>query len=118
MSTQRQGWDDRPRGAAERPAAWESGLDPIQGGAGGAGFLGLWLATAMVAGLALLVVAIAVVTQRLPPGALLGAWLLANGLLGLLTLLSAVLPAPLHPSAEHPPGLVTVGTPADRQSQP
>ena len=115
MSTQRQGEDDRSRGASEQPAAWESRPDPTQGGEGGASLLGLWLATAMVAGLAVLVVAIGVVAQRLPPGALLGAWLLANGLLGLLALLSAVLPTPPRLGTERHPSSVPVGSAADQR---
>ena len=65
----------------------------------GVGALGLWLVLGTVAGLGLLAVALGVVAQRLPPGALLGAWLLANGLLVLLTLLSALRPGRPQPPA-------------------
>jgi hypothetical protein len=100
MSTHRQSGDDRPRGAWERSEPWRSDLDPTGGAESGAGLLTVWLVTATVLGLGLLLVAIGVVALRLPPGALLGTWLLANGLMGLLTLLSAVVPAPPLPSTE------------------
>src|SRR5918997_415612 len=98
-------------------AGWESGLEPTRGGEGGAGLLGVWLPKGTVAGLRLLVVAIGVVAHRLPPGALLGAWLLANGVLGLVALLSAVLPTPRPPSAQRHPGSRGYGTTAARRLQ-
>ena len=116
MPTQRQGADDRQGGAREMRAGWEPGLEPTDG-EGGAGLLGVWIVTATVAGLGLLVVAIGVVAHRLPPGALLGAWLLANGLLGLVALLSAVLPTPRPPSAQRHPGSRGYGTTAARRLQ-
>ncbi len=89
------------------------GLDPgareDQDTEAGVGLLGVWLVMGAVFGLGLLVVVLGVLAGRLPPGALLGAWLLANGLLGLLTLLSALLPTPPRPRDERHPGAMPAG---------